>query len=101
MLAGLGSDCSDGRAIYFNRNSVIGGVSSKEGTRVMFVEEADGKGPQASTVSWVNTVFTCDGPRCQRRRKEVARGEHFPHGAASGIGELGATPAEAFEQAAL
>ncbi len=43
-------ETSDGREIYFHRNSVIGGVPLKQGTRVTFVEEAGDKGPQASTV---------------------------------------------------
>jgi len=43
---------SDGREIYFHKNSVLKGQFSrlKEGTVVSFVEEAGEKGPQASTV---------------------------------------------------
>jgi cold shock CspA family protein/ribosome-associated translation inhibitor RaiA len=45
-------ETSDGSEIYFHRNSVINGgfPRLKEGTRVMFVEEAGERGPQASTV---------------------------------------------------
>lgn len=43
---------SDGREIYFHRNSVLGNAFGRlrEGTRVAFVEEAGDQGPQASTV---------------------------------------------------
>src|SRR3974390_511670 len=41
-------ETSDGREIYFHRNSVIGGVPLKKGARVTFVEEAGDKGSQAS-----------------------------------------------------
>jgi cold shock CspA family protein len=43
---------SDGREIYFHRNSVLDDGFSRltAGTRVTFVEEAGEKGPQASTV---------------------------------------------------
>jgi len=43
---------SDGRDIYFHRNSIIGADFDKleEGMEVRFVEEAGEKGPQASTV---------------------------------------------------
>ena len=42
---------ADGREIYFHKNSVLDGLSRlKVGTRVAFAEEADEKGPQASTV---------------------------------------------------
>lgn len=43
---------SDGREIYFHRNSVLNGAFSrlKPGTRVSFSEEMGDKGPQASTV---------------------------------------------------
>jgi len=43
-------ETSDGREIYFHRNSVIGGVPLKQGARVTFVEEAGDKGSQASAV---------------------------------------------------
>lgn len=43
---------SDGRDIYFHRNSVLNGGFDRltPGTRVVFAEEAGNKGPQASTV---------------------------------------------------
>jgi cold shock CspA family protein/ribosome-associated translation inhibitor RaiA len=43
---------TDGREIYFHRNSVLNDAFSKLkiGTRVMFAEEIGDKGPQASTV---------------------------------------------------
>jgi cold shock CspA family protein len=43
---------SDGREVYFHRNSVLNGAFSKlaVGSRVSFSEEAGEKGPQASTV---------------------------------------------------
>jgi len=43
---------SDGREIYFHKNSVLNGAFSKLkiGTRVMFAEEIGDKGAQASTV---------------------------------------------------
>jgi cold shock CspA family protein len=43
---------SDGREIYFHRNSVMGGEFGKleEGSEVRFSEETGDKGPQASTV---------------------------------------------------
>jgi cold shock CspA family protein len=43
---------SDGREIYFHRNSVLSGGFAKlaVGTRVAFAEEAGEAGPQASTV---------------------------------------------------
>jgi cold shock CspA family protein len=44
-------ESSDGREIYFHRNSVLGGYSRLAvGSRVAFAEEAGEKGPQASTV---------------------------------------------------
>lgn len=45
-------ETSDGREIYFHRNSVLGGHFSElePGTRVTFAEEMGDKGPQASTV---------------------------------------------------
>jgi cold shock CspA family protein/ribosome-associated translation inhibitor RaiA len=45
-------ESSDGREIYFHRNSVLDGAFPKlvAGTRVTFAEEAGNKGPQASTV---------------------------------------------------
>lgn len=45
-------ESSDGREIYFHRNSVLDGAFSHlaVGTRVTFAEEAGEKGPQASTV---------------------------------------------------
>jgi cold shock CspA family protein/ribosome-associated translation inhibitor RaiA len=45
-------ETSDGREIYFHRNSVLEGGFSKltAGSRVTFAEEAGDKGPQASTV---------------------------------------------------
>jgi cold shock CspA family protein len=51
--AGFGFlETSDGREIYFHRNSVLnGGLRQIEpGTRVTFFEEMGDKGPQASTV---------------------------------------------------
>jgi len=43
---------SDGREIYFHRNSVLDGAFGRlaVGTRVTYAEEAGEKGPQASTV---------------------------------------------------
>jgi cold shock CspA family protein/ribosome-associated translation inhibitor RaiA len=44
-------ESTDGREIYFHRNSVLDGPSHMEvGTRVSFAEEMGDKGPQASTV---------------------------------------------------
>jgi cold shock CspA family protein len=45
-------ESSDGREIYFHRNSVLDGVFSRlaVGTRVTFAEEMGEKGQQASTV---------------------------------------------------
>lgn len=45
-------ETSDGREIYFHRNSVLDGEFSHlaVGTRVTFAEEVGEKGPQASTV---------------------------------------------------
>jgi cold shock CspA family protein/ribosome-associated translation inhibitor RaiA len=44
-------ESSDGREIYFHRNSVLDGFSRLSvGTRVSFAEEMGEKGPQASTV---------------------------------------------------
>jgi cold shock CspA family protein/ribosome-associated translation inhibitor RaiA len=45
-------ESSDGRELYFHRNSVLepGGSSLAVGTRVSFFEEMGDKGPQASTV---------------------------------------------------
>lgn len=44
-------ESSDGREIYFHRNSVIEGFPRLEvGARVIFAEEMGEKGPQASTV---------------------------------------------------
>jgi len=44
-------EAADGREIYFNCNSVLGGASNiMVGTRVSYVEEIGDKGPQASTV---------------------------------------------------
>ncbi len=45
-------ETSDGREIYFHRNSVLSGSLHQfaPGTRVTFCEEAGEKGPQASTV---------------------------------------------------
>lgn len=41
----------DGREIYFNSNSVLGGASKiAVGMRVSYAEEMGEKGPQASTV---------------------------------------------------
>jgi cold shock CspA family protein len=46
-------DTSDGREIYFHRNSVLNGCFARlsVGTRVTFAEEEGEKGPQASTVT--------------------------------------------------
>ncbi|MSO91826.1 MAG: HPF/RaiA family ribosome-associated protein [Rhodospirillales bacterium] len=47
-------ESSDGREIYFHRNSVVSNGGFKElkvGTLVRFVEEMGEKGPQASTVT--------------------------------------------------
>jgi len=46
-------ETEDGREVYFHRNSVVGGKQVEEGARVVFVEEAGEKGPQASTVKLV------------------------------------------------
>lgn len=45
-------ETTDGREIYFHRNSVLDGAFAQltEGTRVNFAEEVGQKGPQASTV---------------------------------------------------
>jgi cold shock CspA family protein len=43
-------ESSDGREIYFHRNSVIGFSRLANGSRVAFAEEMGEKGPQASTV---------------------------------------------------
>ena len=45
-------ECSDGREIYFHRNSVLDGGFSQlaVGSRVVFAEEMGEKGPQASTI---------------------------------------------------
>jgi len=45
-------ECSDGREIYFHRNSVLDDGFSQlaVGSRVVFAEEMGEKGPQASTV---------------------------------------------------
>jgi cold shock CspA family protein len=45
-------ETTDGREIYFHRNSVMNGgfARLKAGSRVTFIEEAGDKGPQASTV---------------------------------------------------
>ena len=45
-------ETSDGREIYFHRNSVLNGEFAKlsAGSRVTFAEEVGDKGPQASTV---------------------------------------------------
>lgn len=47
---------SDGREIYFHRNSVIGGSFDdlEQGMRVTFVEEQGEKGDQASTVRFMD-----------------------------------------------
>lgn len=46
-------ETSDGREIYFHKNSVLNGDFEKLtiGTEVRFVEEAGDRGPQASTVT--------------------------------------------------
>jgi cold shock CspA family protein/ribosome-associated translation inhibitor RaiA len=52
-LAGFGFlQTSDGREVYFHRNSVLGNAFSQlaPGARVTFFEEMGEKGPQASTV---------------------------------------------------
>ena len=48
-------ETSDGREVYFHRNSVIDPVFDKlkEGTEVVFVEEQGDKGPQAMRVTGV------------------------------------------------
>jgi cold shock CspA family protein len=48
-------ETSDGREVYFHRNSVLHGRfdALEPGTEVTFVEEAGEKGPQASTVAVV------------------------------------------------
>jgi cold shock CspA family protein len=44
-------ETSDGREIYFHRNSVLDGFEHLSvGSRVSFAEEMGEKGPQASTV---------------------------------------------------
>lgn len=49
---------SDGRGIYFHKNSVLNRAFSKlkVGTRVAFIEEPGEKGPQASTVRVVSNT---------------------------------------------
>ena len=51
-IGGYGFLEADGRAIYFDRNSVVDGGFDRldVGTEVRFAEEAGEKGPQASTV---------------------------------------------------
>jgi cold shock CspA family protein len=46
-------ETSDGREVYFHRNSVIDPAFDKlkEGTKVVFIEEQGDKGPQAKRVS--------------------------------------------------
>ncbi len=46
---------SDGRSLYFHRNSVVGGNFERltTGTGVRFVEESGERGPQASTVKLI------------------------------------------------
>jgi cold shock CspA family protein len=44
-------ETSDGREVYFHKNSILdGGARVAPGTRVTFFEEMGDKGPQASTV---------------------------------------------------
>jgi cold shock CspA family protein/ribosome-associated translation inhibitor RaiA len=49
-------ETTDGREVYFHRNSVLNGGFGKlkPGARVTFTEEMGEKGPQASTVKTVN-----------------------------------------------
>ncbi len=53
-------ETSDGRTLYFHRNSVIGSDFDRltTGTEVRYVEESGARGPQASTVK----VVTHPGP---------------------------------------
>jgi cold shock CspA family protein len=54
-------ECSDGREIYFHRNSVLDGGFSRltVGARVAFAEEMGENGPQASTVSGHSASTVC------------------------------------------
>jgi len=49
-------ETSDGRSLYFHRNSVVGADFDQltSGTRVRFVEERGEQGPQASTVRLIS-----------------------------------------------
>jgi len=63
MDEGFGKiECSDGREIYFHKNSVLNADFDKleVGTEVRFVEEAGDKGPQASTVKVVGKHHVVD-----------------------------------------
>ena len=62
-------DMSDGREVYFHRNSVVDGDFDRlaAGMEVRFSEEAGEQGPQASTVSLVHRSH-------QRKRAKVAGG---------------------------
>jgi len=63
---------SDGREIYFHKNSVLGGAFPrlKVGTVVRYVEESGDEGPQASTVR----VAAKQGIRQTTKAKAAAQG---------------------------
>jgi SHS2 domain-containing protein/cold shock CspA family protein len=92
-------EAADGREIYFHRNSVLDGGFPRltAGTRVVFAEEEGQKGPQASTVKLLGR----HGMRVAGAPPTQAEWQHFPHDADIGVRGWGATPAEAFEQAAV
>ena len=52
-------ESSDGRVIYFHRNSIVNGNFDdlENGTRVRYVEEAGDEGPQASSVSIIDKHY--------------------------------------------
>jgi SHS2 domain-containing protein/cold shock CspA family protein len=92
-------EATDGREIYFHRNSVLddGFDRLAVGTHVAFAEEEGEKGPQASTVR----ILGKHGMRVAPVPAAQPEWQHFPHDADIGVQGWGATPAEAFEQAAV
>lgn len=92
-------ETADGREYYFHRNSVLDGGFDRLslGRLVTFAEEMGEKGPQASTVR----------PLGKHRLRTAGalpvkpEWQHFLHEVGIGVRGFGATPAEAFEQAAL
>jgi SHS2 domain-containing protein/cold shock CspA family protein len=92
-------ETTDGREIYFHRNSVLDGGFDRlaVSAHVLFVEEEGDKGPQASTVRMLGK----HGMQVTGARTVKAEWEHFPHDADIGVRGWGATPAGAFEQAAV